>query len=265
MNIALPYLNEEIYGHFGHAEAFKIYTVENNKIVSSKLVKTNGKGHSAMAAFLNEQGVSVLICGGIGDDAKAALAKLNIQICAGVKGRADDAIFSYLAGTLDYTDDATCDHHDEEGEHDCCSDGGCEGECSGCGGGCGGCSGCGTPEPLPPCTDAETDGSVIAVTKDNFNDVMLNHNYLIVVDFWAEWCGPCSMYAPTFEDAAEKNKNVVFCRVNVDEEPEIASMFRIRNIPTTAFLRANMVTDIVEGVHTEEGLAQLIEKNRQLV
>ena len=75
MKIAVTYENGEIFGHFGHTEQFKVYTVENNKVLSSEVVDTNGSGHGALAGLLSALNVDVLICGGIGGGAQMALAQ----------------------------------------------------------------------------------------------------------------------------------------------------------------------------------------------
>ena len=81
MKIAIPYEDGEVYQHFGHSEKFKIYTVENGN-VSSEIVDTEGTGHGALAGFLKARGVDVLICGGIGGGAIAALAAAGIRVLA---------------------------------------------------------------------------------------------------------------------------------------------------------------------------------------
>ena len=80
MKIAVTYDNGEVFQHFGHSAQFKIYEVENNKVVKSEVVSTNGSGHGALSAFLGNMGVNKLICGGIGTGAKTALAEKNIEI-----------------------------------------------------------------------------------------------------------------------------------------------------------------------------------------
>ena len=155
MKIAVTYENGSVFQHFGKTENFKIFDVENGVIVSSEVVATNGTGHSALAAFLAENGVDVVICGGIGGGAQAALAEAGIKVCAGVEGDVNEAAESYVKGTLKCTSDGTtCDHHENgghcgEGGESCCHQDGEEE--SGCGseGGCGGChGGCGTPQPI---------------------------------------------------------------------------------------------------------------------
>ena len=111
MKIAVPYVDGLIYQHFGHAEAFQIYEVENGQVTESFTLRTYGSGHSALAGFLAEQGVGVLICGGIGGCARCALDQAGIQIFGGVHGEADDAVERYLLGELSYDPAAKCDHH----------------------------------------------------------------------------------------------------------------------------------------------------------
>ena len=121
MKIAVTYENGNIYQHFGHTETFKVYTVEDGKIVSSELVGANGAGHGALATLLAGEGIDVLICGGIGGGAQAALTERGIELCAGAEGDADEAVAAYLKGELVNTG-ANCHHHDDEhhcGEHGC--------------------------------------------------------------------------------------------------------------------------------------------------
>lgn len=140
MKIAVTYENGEVFQHFGHTEQFKVYEVEDKKVINSEVVDTNGKGHGALASFLDEAGVSVLICGGIGGGAQEALTEAGIEIFSGATGLADAAVQAYLMGVLESAG-VNCDHHDHEEGHSC-GDHGCgdeEGGCGGCGGGCGGC------------------------------------------------------------------------------------------------------------------------------
>ncbi len=141
MRIAVTYEDGIIFQHFGHTEQFKVYDVADGKAVSAELLSAGGSGHEALAAFLKEHGVDVLICGGIGDGAASALKEQGIELCAGAAGAADEAAAAYLRGELADTG-VNCDHHDEA---QAC--GGCEddeecGGCESCGGGCGGCRGC---------------------------------------------------------------------------------------------------------------------------
>lgn len=123
MKIAVTYENGEIFQHFGHTEQFKIYDVEDGKIVSSQVVGSDGFGHGALAGFLGSGGVDVLICGGIGGGARMALSGAGIRLYGGVSGKADDAVQAFLDGKLDYDPDVKCSHHDHEEGHSCGSDG----------------------------------------------------------------------------------------------------------------------------------------------
>ena len=114
MKIAVTFDNGMVFQHFGHTEQFKIYETENGKIVSSRIISTDGQGHGALAAFLSANGVDTLICGGIGRGAQMALAEAGIRLYGGVQGAADEAAAALLAGTLDYDPDVHCDHHDHE-------------------------------------------------------------------------------------------------------------------------------------------------------
>ena len=132
MKIAVTYENGEIFGHFGHTKQFKVYESENGKILSSKVVDTNGSGHGALAGMLSALNIDVLICGGIGGGAQMALAQAGIKLFGGVQGDADKAVEAYLNDTLSYDPEAKCDHHDHEhGEGHTCGEHGCGGTCHG--------------------------------------------------------------------------------------------------------------------------------------
>lgn len=100
MKIAVTYDNGKVFGHFGHTENFKLYDTEDGKIKAMVVVPTNGSGHGALAGFLKEHGVEVLICGGIGAGAQAALTEAGIKFYGGVSGDADDAVRALLSGKL---------------------------------------------------------------------------------------------------------------------------------------------------------------------
>ena len=119
MKLAVTYNNGEIFQHFGHTEYFKIYEIQDGKIQESQVVSTNGQGHGALAGFLKEQGVTSLICGGIGGGAKNALADADILVYGGVSGNADEAAKALLNGTLQFNPNVTCNHHSHEDSHSC--------------------------------------------------------------------------------------------------------------------------------------------------
>lgn len=115
MRIAVTYENGQVFQHFGRTEYFKIYDVEDGKIVSSEVISTNGHSHCALAEILSALKTDLLICGGIGGGAQTALASAGIRLYGGVAGMADDAVNALLAGTLAYVPDVQCGGH--SGEH----------------------------------------------------------------------------------------------------------------------------------------------------
>ncbi len=123
MKIAVTYDNTNgmVFQHFGHTENFKMYNIEDGKITASAVVPTLGSGHGALADFLKFNSADILICGGIGDGAKNALAKAGIKLYGGVSCKADDAVQAFLDGTLAFNPDITCSHHDHEHQdgHSC--------------------------------------------------------------------------------------------------------------------------------------------------
>ena len=135
MKIAVTYDNGEVFQHFGHTEQFKIYEVEDGQVTSATVIGSDGSGHGALAGLLADRAIDVLICGGIGGGAQAALAEQGIELCAGAQGSADEAVAAFLRGELVNTG-ANCDHHHDDGHS--CRD---HGEDHACGGheGCGGC------------------------------------------------------------------------------------------------------------------------------
>ena len=127
MRIAVTYENGNIFQHFGHTEQFKVYDVEEGKIVRTDIIDTNGSGHGALAGVLSALKADVLICGGIGGGAQTALAESGIKLYGGVSGNADEAVTALIAGNLDFDPDVHCEHHDHEhgGETHSCGDHGC--------------------------------------------------------------------------------------------------------------------------------------------
>ena len=134
MKIAVTYAEGLIFQHFGHSQQFKIYEIQTGNILSTQVIDTNGSGHGALSGLLADQGVNLLICGGIGGGAQAALAEAGIVVMGGVQGEADDAVNAFLAGDLRFDPNVRCTHHDHEEGHSC----GSHGCSSHCGGHCGG-------------------------------------------------------------------------------------------------------------------------------
>lgn len=126
MRVAVTYENGQIFQHFGHTQAFKIYDIADGKILSSEVVDTNGSGHGALAGVLNALNADILICGGIGGGAQAALNAAGIRLFGGVSGNADDAVAALIAGNLAFNPNVKCTHHDHEhGEGHTCGNHGC--------------------------------------------------------------------------------------------------------------------------------------------
>ena len=105
--------------------------------------------------------------------------------------------------------------------------------------------------------------ATIALTKDNFEKIV-NGNDMVIVDFWAPWCGPCKGFAPVFEAASEKHFDVVFGKVNTDDEQELAASFNIRSIPTLMLFREKVILFSQAGALPGAALEQIITKGKEL-
>ena len=104
---------------------------------------------------------------------------------------------------------------------------------------------------------------VMELTKENFEQVVTS-NATVVVDYWAPWCGPCRGFAPVFERVAEANPDVVFAKVNTDDEQEIAQHFQIRSIPTLMVFRDQIIVFSQPGALPQNALEQIVEKAKGL-
>ena len=118
MKIAVTYDQGNVFQHFGRTEEFKVYTVEDGKVVSSEVIGSNGVGHGALAGLLANHDIDVLICGGMGGGARQALMNAGIKVCAGAQGDTDAVVDAYLKGELEDAG-ATCDHHHHGEDHEC--------------------------------------------------------------------------------------------------------------------------------------------------
>ena len=101
------------------------------------------------------------------------------------------------------------------------------------------------------------------ITKDIFNDT-INNNNIVLVDWWAEWCGPCRSFAPVFEEASEKHADIVFGKIDTETQPELAAMARITSIPTLMAFREGILIFSQAGALPARSLEELIGKVREL-
>lgn len=105
--------------------------------------------------------------------------------------------------------------------------------------------------------------TVQELTQDNFESTVTG-NKMVIVDFWAPWCGPCKSFAPVFEAAAEKNPDVVFAKVNSDDEQALAGHFGIRSIPTIMLFREEVIVFMQAGALPASGLDSVLSQARAL-
>ena len=100
--------------------------------------------------------------------------------------------------------------------------------------------------------------SVIKITKENYQEAVLNEKKKVLLDFWAPWCGPCRMVSPIVDEIAEERSDVVVGKVNVDEEIELASQFRVMSIPTLVVLQNGEVANRVVGARPKADILKLL-------
>lgn len=105
--------------------------------------------------------------------------------------------------------------------------------------------------------------AVIELTKDNFEETVSGNDF-VIVDFWAPWCGPCRSFAPTYEAVSEDHPDVIFAKVNTEDEQEIAAHFQIRSIPTLMIFREKVIIFSQAGALPEGGFRDLVKKAGEL-
>lgn len=105
--------------------------------------------------------------------------------------------------------------------------------------------------------------STISLDADNFRNT-IEQNDIVILDFWASWCGPCQTFGPIFEKVSEEHEDIVFAKVNTEEQQELAGAFQVRSIPTLIIFRDNIIVYAQPGALPESGLKQIIEKVKEL-
>ncbi len=105
--------------------------------------------------------------------------------------------------------------------------------------------------------------ATINLTNENFRDTV-DKNDIVLVDFWAEWCGPCKMFAPIFEEVSDKHPDIVFGKVNTEEQQQLAAMFQIRSIPTLMIFREQIVIFAQPGMLPGSSLEEIIQQAREI-
>ncbi len=105
--------------------------------------------------------------------------------------------------------------------------------------------------------------ATLDVTKDNFSQT-IDSNDMVIVDFWAPWCGPCKSFGPVYEEISEKHDDVVFAKVNTEAEQELAAHFQIRSIPTLMILKEQVVVFSQPGALPGSALEDIISKTKVL-
>ena len=101
---------------------------------------------------------------------------------------------------------------------------------------------------------------MIIVTKENFKSEVEEHSGLVVIDLYADWCGPCCMLAPTLAELEAEHPDVKFCKINVDNDPELASAFKVTSIPMVALVKDNTFVDMSVGFVPKATLQKLVEE-----
>ena len=100
--------------------------------------------------------------------------------------------------------------------------------------------------------------SALHITKENFNKEVINSDKPVLVDFWASWCGPCKMVLPIIEEIAEERTDIKVCKINVDEQPELANQFGIMSIPTLMVVKDGKIVNQSTGARPKSAILAML-------
>ncbi len=100
--------------------------------------------------------------------------------------------------------------------------------------------------------------AVIELTKDNFDEEVVNSDKKVLIDFWASWCAPCRMLSPTVDEIAEEYDAVKVCKVNVDKQNELAAAFKVSSIPMLVVIKDKQILDTSVGVVSKEKILKML-------
>jgi thioredoxin 1 len=103
--------------------------------------------------------------------------------------------------------------------------------------------------------------AVIRITKENFDEEVMTCEKPVMVDFWAPWCGPCRAMGPVIDEVSQEREDIKVCKLNVDENPELAQRYGVMSIPTIIIFRGGEASETSVGMHPKEILLSLIEGN----
>jgi thioredoxin 1 len=104
--------------------------------------------------------------------------------------------------------------------------------------------------------------SIISFSNENFDAEVLNSEKPVLIDFWASWCGPCKMQAPIFDAVAEENPDVVFGKINIDEEQELATKYSVMSIPTLILFKSGQPVEKLVGLQSEDEIQEILDENK---